>query len=194
MKNSSKPSKNRLKTKGLILAAILGTALAAQGDIIIVAAETGGDVVFSYSGSLNLTGATKIDYTSNGFDGISPSQGLFLNRVTDMDRYEWSSSAGTFGTGGIAFGAAATGDPLAVEGFVGVADGYVSGSPIAGTLTYSSTTFDALGVDLSEPKVWTMAGSGDTVTMQAIPEPSTLALLGAGLGVLLAAFCRTVRK
>jgi hypothetical protein len=181
-----KTTKTSLQAALLAGSLFVGSSIASQAAVIILAYETGSDVVFTYSGSLDLTGATKTDITTNSFDGISPSQGLFLNRSTNMDRYEWSSSAGAFGPGGLAFGAVATGDAFVVQGFLCVEDGYVSGNSIAGTLTYTGTTLGTLGVDFSGgDHVWTMAGSSDTVTLTT-PEPSSTALLGLGaLGLML---------
>jgi hypothetical protein len=73
-----------------------------------------------------------------------------------------------------------------------VPNGYVSDSPLSDTSTYDSQTFATLGATPGT-YVWTW-GSGvadDTFTLQigpavpAIPEPSSLLLLGVGLAAAL---------
>jgi len=67
------------------------------------------------------------------------------------------------------------------------ADGYLSGSPILGTATFEDHTFESLGLNLGTYTwSWTATGGGDSITLDIIPEPSTLILLlTAALGLLL---------
>jgi hypothetical protein len=69
--------------------------------------------------------------------------------------------------------------------------GYVSGSPLSDTSTYDAETLASLGATPGT-YVWTWgsAAADDTFTLQigpavpVVPEPSSFALLGGGLGLL----------
>jgi hypothetical protein len=72
--------------------------------------------------------------------------------------------------------------------------GYVSGSPLSGTSTWSSSTFDSLGMTKGT-YVWSWGagalGAGDTLTLivdaDAVPEPTAAALA-------LTALCLTISR
>jgi len=63
-------------------------------------------------------------------------------------------------------------------------DGYISGSALSGTATWSGTTISSLGLTPGT-YTWTWGTGPDadslTVNIGVVPEPSTLTLLGIGI-------------
>ncbi len=68
---------------------------------------------------------------------------------------------------------------------VRLADGYVDETFISGSFTFTGTDLATLGIDDSTDYVWTVIGSGDTITLTflvpPVPEPSTLTFTALGL-------------
>ena len=44
-------------------------------------------------------------------------------------------------------------------------------------MTWANTSLESLGVDTSQVHIWTLRGTGDTITMSVVPESSNYALL-----------------
>lgn len=183
----------------LVLGAFLVFAIfgvsKASAQITINMQETGGDVVFSYAGSLNITDLTVDDGSANPSHLIAPSSSRVLFGGAAVDIYDDLSGPLSYGVGTSTTASVTnTGDPFGM--FLGtnffVPDGYASGTAIAGSIVLDNTDFSTLGIDTSSaPYVWTVQNSAaDTITLQVIPEPSS-ALLLAGLG---AAFCMRRRR
>ena len=61
---------------------------------------------------------------------------------------------------------------------------YVSGSSLSGSLTFENTSLADMGITPGIGIMTATFGSGDTLTVNAVPEPSSLAL--AGLGIVVA--------
>jgi hypothetical protein len=57
---------------------------------------------------------------------------------------------------------------------------YVSGDSFTSTVTFNIRTLADFGWDLTTNKVWTYTNSPSTVTLIAVPEPATVAMLAAG--------------
>ncbi|WP_309400732.1 PEP-CTERM sorting domain-containing protein [Cerasicoccus maritimus] len=167
------------------------TPLVSDAMVLIQVTEQSGDVIFNVNGTLDLTGAVGPNSTLTvGTPSISPSNGNLQSVASpsgDNDRYGLISAPSDFGTGGL-------GVPDSVNvttnwislrnGRLFVPAGYTSLSPINFTMTFNDTTISALGIGNATEYQWTLA-SGDTITLSAIPEPSTYI---AGLGFLAMGF------
>jgi len=154
----------------------LSTAPYARAELTIYAQETGGDVVLTFLGSMNMTGADP-DGDFGPETRFEPMIGVIEAWQTDSDVVRLDLDAAVpFGTGGdqddVGVG---SGDNIALfESEFFLDDTYVSGSPLNATLTFAGTDFATLGVDdMAGPYVWTVTGNGDTITMvfTAPPEP-----------------------
>lgn len=159
-----------------------------QADIIVTVTESGSDVLWSGSGSFDTT-----VFPSNN---SGPPSGFFnlptlFNLGTGTSRSyidTWagptslpgSSSPGILPGTGDAFGW----NPGATNLQLFLPTGYTSGDSLAGTTTIAGESFASLGLTVGDT-VWTH-GSGQTLTLSvtggaaAVPEPSSLALLGLG--------------
>ena len=182
----------------LALSSLLSVAFLApaHASIVITAIESGGNVVFSFSGSVDLTGATSTGGTSVT-SVINPGIPLVEFGGSLSDSYALVNPAGgAYGTATITFPSVAnSGDIFVYVGSatprIEVPDGYVSNTPISGSMTFNSATFASLGISpVPATYIYDMklAGTGtvdQTVTLNVIPEPSTFVLRGlAGLGLL----------
>lgn len=170
---------------------------AAKAGIIVNVSEIGGDVVFSGSGTLNLDALSHI--SSESWEGyISPIQGDVLlgsspaSFAQTLEFYSPTiSGPSKFGPGNGTLdpiiGDGGTGDRFGMANIVGlgpaviVPDGYVSGDPLVGSLTFSGTSLATLGVT-EGVYVWSWGtgGNADTFTLNvtAVPEPSAFFLWG----------------
>ncbi len=163
-------------------------AMPAQAVILIDATEIGGQTVFSFEGSLDLTGLNPVD-GGNVNEVVAPAFGAILFTGPDfgMDVYDIPSLP-VFGANVIEFGTA-TGDQFKIfaEDDVGFAAGY-AGETISGSLTVNAT-FAGLGLI---PGVYTstVPTSGDTIELTipdldaVVPLPATAPLLLAALGLV----------
>ena len=107
----------------------------------------------------------------------------------DVGNYASMSGPTSFGSGGLGIASSGSG------GFVLIGDlgelllpsGYVSGTALSGSMTYSGQTLASLGVTPGTYTwTWGSGADADFVELQvlggtqAVPEPSALALLAAG--------------
>ena len=165
----------------------------ARAGVVVTALETGGDVVLTSSGSLDLTELHSPSDT--GFASqMAPESGVFITgSVLGVDEYQGIDSfPASFGTGSHLFASSSSGDTVGVWVVSGmrriyVSDGYVSGSAISGSSTYAGKTFASLGLTPGSYE-WTWGEStanADSLTLNiqaaTVPEPSTFAMMGLGL-------------
>jgi hypothetical protein len=152
----------------LIALLLAGVAPSAQGALIVDAFETGPNVMFTGSGSLNLGAWTNILQTDE-FGRVFPNSGDIVVGPTPnipVDRYQTGvnfSGPSSFGTGSDGFADSGSDD---IFGIIFGADDlivprdYVSGDPLSGSSTYLSETFASLGMT---PGTYTWSwGSGST--------------------------------
>lgn len=161
----------------------------AQADIIIQGQEVGGNVVFSYSGSVDLTGFPGMQ-TAQTFGNASPPVGTIAFSTftfTSWDGYSFAPFNLSFGPG---VGADArpttfTGDIFQVAawlGTIGVPQGYVSGTPLAGSMTFAGETFASMGIDPSTDKTRTLTPFFDIrLFFNVGPPPEELSAVLSGL-------------
>ena len=157
--------------------AILFLAISpARSELTISVEETGGDVVFTFSGDIDTTG--KVAFGNFGAaTTLYPMEGDIevTAASTDVDRIDLQATV-AFGSGSsMEDVGVASGDTIAIyDSRLFLSQSYVSGSPINTTLTFAGATFASLGVDNNGgPYVWTTVTSGDTITM-SFPEPPVL--------------------
>jgi PEP-CTERM motif len=177
---------NAVIAAALLLASLPGTA---DAGLVIDVVQSGGDVVATASGSLDLA-----DLTDFGSGDVIPSVNP---RIADLiigppgggpvDTYTGFSGPTNFGSHVITPTSSATGDIIGINGGLGyifVPAGYVSGSALSGSMTLDNTTIAGMGMT-SGTYTWTWGTGADadslTVNIASVPEPSTLVLAGAAL-------------
>ncbi len=167
----------------------------AQAGLLITINQVGNDVVVSGSGTLDTADLTN----SSSFSGFDPEIHATEALVTlgpipeDFNLFTGLIGPSAFGPGN-AFptdASSGSGDAFGILGSIGevaLPMGYVSGTALLATNTYSGQTISSLGLTLGT-YVYT-AGStadADTITLQinpaSVPEPSTL--ISGGLAALL---------
>ncbi|MGB0744778.1 MAG: PEP-CTERM sorting domain-containing protein [Opitutales bacterium] len=184
----------------LALALALGIQCGSlKAEVVVTVVETSGDVVFSASGTLDLSSLT---FDANGGTrasiipdrsasepngstftlGETPSVFLANTQytgITTLGGIFGTNTAGTIastGTGG-RFG-------IATNVLI-VPSGYLSGENIFSTSVFESSDFSTLGLT---PGSYVWEWGSDSITMNIIPEPSSALLLG--FTVLALAFSR----
>lgn len=164
---------------------------ATQAAVLVAFEETGGDIVGTVSGSLDLTGATFITTDVGTVAALAPTLAGFAG-IGTADTYTGLSGPSTFGTGATVLGTG-TGDVFGINGNAGafaVPTGYTSGESLGGVITFLGTTFSDLGII---PGNYVFTLKNDTVTARfgpataVVPLPTTLPLLLGALGLVFAA-------
>lgn len=125
-----------------------------RADITIQGQEVGGNVVLSYSGNVDLTGFPPVGPTQT-FGNASPPTGTIAFSTftfTTWDGYSFAPFNLSFGPGAGPDARPTTfsGDIFAVIawlGTVGVPQGYLSNTPLAGSMTFAGETFASMGID-----------------------------------------------
>lgn len=140
----------------------------AKAALTVVAEETGGNVVFTFSGSLNLPSSTA-KFPNSPETYLNPSQGGLVawQTAASADNYPFQEMV-PFGTGESTYNVGVgAGDNIGIYSTaLSLNESYVSGAPLNATLTFANTTLAALGVDSSgSPYVWTLTGTNDTITL-----------------------------
>jgi hypothetical protein len=191
MKRSHHSALRLLAVTTLVTIASAVTAVTAQASYIVNATEIGGDVVFTGSGSLDLT---SWNFQANAGRGawVQPdnSFGVGGPAAADYSRGIDTNFAGPATIGpGIQFISAAsvTGDFTGL-GFTGstliVPRDYVSEQQTAGSATFSGRTFNTLGITPGSYQwTWGSGATADSLTLNvgAVPVPAAVWLFGSGL-------------
>jgi hypothetical protein len=128
---------------------------------------------------------------------IDPSIALSITgpaELTLADSYRGITGPTSFGIGGDRTADSGSGHLVGIDGtnrVILIPDRYASGDPLSNTATYLDETFSSLSVTPGT-YVWTWGpGPNQNFTLiigaVAVPEPASLALLGAALAGLLLA-------
>ena len=169
-----------------------------EAAMLFTISQGGGNVVVSGSGSINTGGLT---LAANGDSGdfldssiatllIGSPVSIPIDRIynggglTGPSNFgsgiNYSADSGTGNYMGIAGDFSSLGDHVLLVPF-----NYVSGAPLAGTSTFNNQTFVTLGIiPGTYVYTWGSGANADSLTINAVPEPSIWALLGVGAGVL----------
>ena len=189
-----------MKKTALAAVAVLALAAAptdAHAAFVFTLTQVGGNVVVNGGGTLNTT-ALNPDGTGNYFAFVSPSAaGLYggPTNPTALAFYSGLTGPASFGSGGMKSASAGSGD---LVGFfrsstdLVVPAGYVSGTALSDTDTYTGQTFASLGITPGTyTYTWGTGTTADSLTINAsVPEPGTWALLAVGTGALALAALR----
>lgn len=170
------------------------TADHSQAAITITGQQVGADFVFSYTGSIDLSGTT-LSFTggsfASSFVGSSAASGIY--NVIGTGLYTayidtFVSQPDNFGIDTLQILANSEfGDLFFVQGAgfgdaFGVPDGYASGTAISGSATYNNSTITSLGLTPGS-YIWELS-NGDTITQNIVnPVPEPLTMLGAGAAI-----------
>lgn len=151
--------------------------------LIISVLEVGADVVVSGSGSVNLTSLT---LTSAGAplgalaNLMNPNDGVVISSGStsdNSDTYSGFTPTTGFGTNVNSGAASSIGDLFGIStqtNDIYLPAGYTSGSPLNGSMTFTSETYTSLGLvnGLSYQYNWGIGGTADFILIQ-IGEPVT---------------------
>ncbi len=166
--------------------------------VSITGVESGGHVIFTATGQLDINGANRLADSLSYAPGIWPNGGggaawyLALGPGTAVDNYEITSGDGAFGPSIVWLTRPGSGDPFLIFGAggaprVGVPSGYVSNAPILATNQFNGYDFASLGVT---PGTYTYGIPQDTIVLNIggaasnhtpIPAPGAFALVTLGL-------------
>jgi hypothetical protein len=179
-------------TKSLVLSLVAAAGLAASNSahaaLVFTLTETGSGVTLVGSGSFNFGGSLDVQTVGFGAE-IRPSQarfevGPFVGGNYNIATNAIVSGPDSFGLGGFTVPTTGSGDTFGVRGLaddVTLPFGYISGTGLNGQSFYSGATLASLGATPGT-YVWqtSFGGVDDSLTLDVIPEPSSLALLGLG--------------
>jgi hypothetical protein len=158
--------------------------------MIVTAQEIGGDVVFSGSGTFDLTAWSFLGTLSQDAN-VWPQRDFVVGTFQLIDGYDAPiafSGPLSIGTGGdIFFPTSGSGDQFGTD-FVFrtlvVPAGYTSGSALSGSSTYAGESFASIGLTPGTYVwSWGSGGSADSLTL-IVPEPSAVLLLATGFAAL----------
>ena len=178
--------------KSVVSAVFLTAALVAaqhtQAGVIYEVSEQNGDVVFEFSGTINLASTLGKEGDRSAFLNDFEGPRTFIRSVSgEADDYNVVyTTTSTFtgeATGGIRAGDNFTFENVLDGPFkqIWVPNNYVSGGPISGSLTFAGTDFATIGLTPGEYTwEWANGGVSDFVTVRVgsvVPEPSAAFLM-----------------
>jgi hypothetical protein len=168
----------------------------ARGAYVLTLQQTAGNVVATGSGSFNLAALTindagDIGVAANFFPSLA--QAVVGVPATATDLYQGISGSADFGSGSsIEFANSSGGNVSGVDDaqILFVPAGYTSGTFLSGSATWTDATYSSLGITPGTYSwTWGSGATADSFTMDistgAVPEPSTWAMLVAGVGMLM---------
>jgi len=192
MQNMSFPITTPSIRRGILAGAFLALANASHAAIVLSFQQVGADVVETGSGSANLTALTFATGAAVGAQ-VSPSISLATvgpASLTGDSAYIGLSGPSNFGAGGGANASSGSGSIFGLVGAAGrllVPAGYVSGTALSGTSTFSGATFASLGITPGTFTYgWGTGATADSLTVQVGPAAAAVPEPGSALAGLLA--------
>lgn len=187
---------------------MLAASTSAFGAVTIVFNQVGEHVFMTATGSLDLTGLTRIsDNQIPEIPYIDPRNGIaFLGQTDNTNTkvmYDLVSdqSSQSFGTGGILeAGGGGIAPPIGNDALVLLGnssllinESYISGTSFTAGAAFAHTTIEEMGI-AAGTYVWTLTNDEMiTMTVAPIPEPAVYTAL-LGLGVLGLGILRRLRR
>ena len=191
-----------MRVLGPALAILLAGAGTAQAALIINFSQVGADVEASGTGNLNFFGLTFSDFYFGSSFVNSGSGAVLLGPVppnfTDIfvgaitGPTSFGSGSNLLASSGASTAPSGTGAGInAALGEIYVPGGYVSGDPFTVDATWAGATFADLGLT-SGTYTWTWGAGANADSLQVVipgevtevPEPSSVLMLLAGLGLI----------
>ena len=180
----------------LLLMSGLVAAGGANAAGTITFTETGGNVVVTFSGTINTTALTPTGFTSPYATVIWPSlAAVNIGDITGTNCTEYSGITGptSWGTGGFTPTSSATGNTVAILGSTGnlcLPIGYTAGN-LNGTSTYNGTTIATLGFTVGTyTYTWGSGATADSINLyigtSPTPAPSAVPTLSEWAQLMLA--------
>lgn len=185
----------RQKLRHIIIVLLLASSLS-QAAVTILMEQVGGNVVATLSGAINsLPGAPTASGNLGSFSGVRPSGPTMAFGLSQypgvslvaVNYYTATSVPNNFGTGTNLLQATSSTAPTTMmfrnlsSNNIMIDQTYVLGTAVTGTMTWASQTLSSMGVT---PGTYVWGWTGDSVTLNVVPEPSALSLLVAGFGGL----------
>lgn len=183
-----------MKNKLALLAGLawLACGTNSNASVVVTAIETGGDVVISSSGTIDLTGWA---YLNSGFQTlfVQPNFAAWGVDGTLQDFYQTPlnfSGPANFGSSSFSPATAGSGDAFhflfsgPVGPYLGVPAGYTSGDLLSSSNTFAGASFASLGIT-PDTYLWTWGAGGNadslTFTVTTVPIPAAAWLFGSAL-------------
>lgn len=178
---------------GAILLGSVVLTTSSRAGIVVTMSESGSNVVATLSGSIaSLAGATLNASEMSAFNvrGVRSDTPLLGWATTGTgnqslyDEYRIASFPANLGTSSTAFNGATSVTASAkmfvqdVNPALWIESTYQLGTEVTGTMTWSNTTLSAMGI---APGSYVWGWTGDSITLNVVPEPATCVLALAGL-------------
>ena len=179
-----------------LLCVLFATSAFCPAAITITMQEVGSNVVATLSGSINsLSGATYSQTGGTSLNNALRSSGTVPHfqftpspGILTMNQYTITVRPANFGSGNTNFQIADSSTASTSMQFRTTANdnlvidpGYVLGTAVTGALTWNNKTFSSMGVT---PGNYVWSWTGDSVTLNVVPEPSAFSLMVLGVGGL----------
>jgi hypothetical protein len=173
---------------------MLASQATSKAGVIVSMQQVGGHVVATGSGAIDTTNLTLIGNTNNAalvWAGFPLGSFAVVGGTTTVSEDVYSGIAGpsSFGSGGQFFAMSGSGNVFGVvaDNVLDLPAGYISGSPLSATSTWSGASFSSLGLTAgSYTWTWGTGAHADSFTLDIgaapVPEPSALALIGMATG------------
>ncbi len=154
---------------------VAASASSARAEYTMYIYQSGTDVVASGSGAINTAGISLFGNTGNFIPDTQPSVARILVGPGISTQWQGISGPTSFGPGGQAFATSVTGTVVGIVGVNGsirLPQGYVSGTPMQATGTWSNRTLASLGLtNGTYTYTWGAGANADSLTLRIGAAP-----------------------